>query len=316
MGISAARQKTHVGDWLGKFVNFKKSWPRHLFHHANVETAISILKTGALYSREDALAHGVLQNDIAPEEIVQNQDAAHPYVRLYFRPRTPTQHCIEGIRKPVDYFMGRHGGFLVMLAFRSEDVLTMESTKFSTGNMQSPYSRILDGDAGFDELDFAGIYHDKPYPSDDEKRKRCAEVLSQSPLDIATTLAAIIVRTDADAATMRFLLTCEGLGHMLPLVKKSQGTGIFFNEYTALEFVDTAPGRISFKLKGTKSTGDIQTVLTVFDAANTPDNLVTQELRPNHPYYTEHNLPAGSYRLLIKLEGCYAHESLAHLVPK
>lgn len=310
MGISKERHQAHVAEWQGKFANYKKKWPKFLFHHASIENAIGVLKNGGLLSRNAAEASGSLQNDIAPEEIIQNRDAAHGYARLYFRPRTPTQFHIEGIRKPSNYYKGKHAGFLVMLAFDSENVLTMPSTQFSTCNMQSPYSQVLNGDDGFDELDFAGIYHDEAYPSDDEKRKRCAEVLAQSPLDLSA-LAAIVVRTDADMATMKFLLAREGLENLVPKVKRSLGTGVFFHNYTAVQFVDSAPGRVSFKLKTTRSPGNIHTEVTAInDMTGESYALVSQELKPDTNYYTTHSLSEGYYRLHFSLEGCYAHESI------
>ena len=106
-----------------------------------------------------------------------------------------------------------------MLVFNSEAVLTKESTQFSCGNMQSSYSNVYDGDAGFNNLEFTGIYHDEAYPSDDQKRQRCAEVLAESPMGIADTLSAIVVRTDADVNTMKYLLNREGLAHLVALVK-------------------------------------------------------------------------------------------------
>ncbi|WP_449046018.1 DarT ssDNA thymidine ADP-ribosyltransferase family protein [Paracoccus versutus] len=315
MGISAARHRRHVAEWTARFSNYKQKWPKHLFRHEPVESALSILRTGVLMSRSAACALGPLANDIAPADIIQNRDDAHSCVRLYFRPRTPTQFHIEGIRKSADFYKGKHAGFLVMLAFDAEAVLTLPGTKFSTGNMQSPYSSVLDGDVGFDSLDFSGIYHDEAYPSADEKRKRCAEVLVGNPLEIASNLSAIIVRTDADMATMKYLLTREGLGHYIPLIKKSDGTGVFFHNFTAVQYVDSAPGRISFQLRWTKDGADIQTELNVSDSAGRAINLFTGPLKPLTAYYTHHGLVAANYRVNFKLEGFFAHESVLALTP-
>lgn len=316
MGISSVRHKAHVNEWGAKFSNYKQKWPNYLFRHEPVENALAVLKAGILLSRQDAVNNGILQNDIAPADIIQNRDIAYSNVRLYFRPRTPTQYHIEGIRKPADFYMGKHAGFLVMLVFNAEAVLTRESTRFSCGNMQSPSSHVYDGDAGFDNLDFKGIYHDEAYPTDNQKRQRCAEVLAESPLNIQKTLSAIVVRTDADANTMKYLLNREGLTHMCSLVRKSEGTGVFFQRFTAIQYVDTAPGRINYKLKGSASAGDIQTVLTAYDDANNLYyNLYSGGLKPYQPYFTPHNLPAGLYSLAFSLEGCFAHESLVNLLP-
>lgn len=167
---------------------------------------------------------------------------------------------------------------------------------------------------GFDALDFAGIYHDQAYPTDDEKRKRCAEILAESPLNLDHTLKFLVVRTDADVATLKFLLIREGLAQLVPKIRKSHSTGVFFERYTAVEFVDTAPGRINFRLKGTCSTGDIKTELTIFDDLNDVQHtLYSGDLSPLKKYYVEHQLPAGSYRIVFGLEDCFAHESIVHL---
>jgi len=316
MGISTPCHKAHVDEWCAKFSNYKSKWPNHLFRHEPVGNAIVILKAGVLTSRQEAVNNGTLQNDIAPIDIIQNRDDVYSKVRLYFRPRTPTQYHIEGIRKPADFYMEKHAGFLVMLVFNSEAVLTKKSTQFSCGNMQSPNSNIYDGDAGFRNLDFTGTYHDEAYPSDDQKRQRCAEVLAESPMRISDSLSAIVVRTDADYNTMKYLLNREGLTHLVPLVQKSEGTGVFFQRFTAVQYVDTAPGRINYKLKGTASAGDIQTIITVYsDASDTQYNLYSGELRPYQSYFTPHNLPAGDYRLSFTLEGCFAYENLVSLQP-
>lgn len=316
MGISNARHRAHVDEWCAKFSNYKKKWPNFLFRHEPVENTLAVLKSGVLTSRQDAINNNWMQNDIAPADIIQNRDDACAKVRLYFRPRTPTQYHIEGIRKPADFYGEKHAGFLVMLVFNSEAVLTKKSTQFSCGNMQSPYSQVYDGDAGFDNLDFAGTYHDEAYPTDTQKRQRCAEVLAESPLILQETLSAIVVRTDADVSTIKYLLNREGLTHFVPLIRKSEGTGVFFQRFTAIQYVDTAPGRINYKLKGTESAGDIQTELTAFDDANNLScNLYSGGLKPYQAYFTTHNLPAGTYRLMFRLEGCFAHESLVNLVP-
>lgn len=314
MGITNARHLQHINTWKEKFQNYKLAWIKNLFRHEPVESAIRILAAGQLLSRAAASATDSIQNDIAPDDIIQNRDDAHEYVRLYFRPRTPTQYHIEGIRKPADYYMGRHGGFLVMMVFNGASVLTLPEARFSTANMQSPYSVILDGDDGFDQLDFAGIYHDEAYPSDDQRKKRCAEVLLSEPLSIRPHLSALVVRTDADMATLKYLLSRENLDDLIPLVRKSDGSGIFFNFYTAVKYVDPAPGRYNFELAPTKSGIEVDAEVYAYnDSSGEKFRIFKGSLKPITKYYTTHKLPAGEYRLLFKLEGCYAHESKVFL---
>lgn len=309
VGISTERFDRHQASWTSRFTNYKAKWPKYLFRHEPIEGALGVLTSGRLLSRNSATAEDCIANDIAPTEIIGNRDVAHNFARLYFRPRTPTQFHIEGIRKPADYYRGRHGGLLVMLAFDAKSVLTMPSTKFSDGNMQSGASSVLDGDVGFDSLDFLGIYHDEANPTDDQKRKRCAEVLAESPLHVAENLSAIVVRTDADATTVKYLLDQRGLSHFAAIVKKSEGIGVFFHHYTALQFVDFAPNKIRFKLASTRSGNSVDVRIS----AKTPDGSDVQifngSLKPLTPYFVNHTLPSGVNTITFHLEGCFAYSS-------
>lgn len=316
MGIGAELHRLHVAEWDKRFQNYKRSWIKYLFRHEPIENAIAILKSGELLSRSMASQNTALVKDIAPVDIIQTREDAHDFVRLYFRPRTPTQFHIEGIRKEVDYYKNCHGGFLVMMAFDAESVLSMESTCFSSGNMQSAASIIKYGESGFKDLDFSGIYHDEYSPSDDQRRKRCAEVLVQSPLTIQHNLAALIVRTDADVATLKHLLIKENLNFLLPLIRKSDGSGVFFHNYTAVKYIDTAPGRINFELAPTKNGTKIHVKSIAKNVASGIEYpLFTGELDPMKRYYTSHACPQGDYVLTFHLEECFAHESLVTLSP-
>jgi hypothetical protein len=102
MGLIAADIERHIGHWeeaLAKTQrNYRDKWPSRLFHHAALENAISVLTSGQLLSRNDAQAHGF--TDVAAQAVVNTNHHAHGFSRLYFRPRTPTQFHIEGIRRP------------------------------------------------------------------------------------------------------------------------------------------------------------------------------------------------------------------------
>ncbi|MEX0943642.1 MAG: DarT ssDNA thymidine ADP-ribosyltransferase family protein [Pseudomonadales bacterium] len=275
---------------------------------------MAILARGSLLSRMHAEEEGVVENDIAPQDIIDNRSDAHSRVRLYFRPRTPTQFHIEGIRKPKDFYQGKHAGFLVMLVLDAEALLTQPETQFSCGNMQSHASKVYSDDAGFDQLEFSGIYHDEAYPSPDQILQRCAEVLSASPLSLENTLKHIIVRTDADVQTLNFRLDDLGLAHLLGKVRKAQGAGVFFNYYTALDFIDSEPSRIAFGVKESLSGANIDIRMRVSGVDDGRERtLFDTSIESLKRYYFEHDLPAGTYRVRVDLEGCLAHESVIEL---
>jgi len=141
MALSESLVAEHIACWEARLANplygHRGKWPARLFHHALIENAVSILKSGCLLSRSGSNNIRVL--DIADQEIVSGRDRAHDFARFYFRPRTPTQFHVEGIRKAGDFYRGdnrTHAPVLVMFVFDAKAVLTRYGTRFSNSNMQ------------------------------------------------------------------------------------------------------------------------------------------------------------------------------------
>lgn len=142
MGLSEQTITSHINTWKLRYKNsFREQWPAHLFRHEPLENAVTIIKTGALLSRNDAT--GLIVNDIAPENIINARDVAHSSARLYFRPQSPTQFRIEGIRKPHEYIEGKHAPVLILFVFDAKTILTQDGVRFSNGNMQAGRSDVL-----------------------------------------------------------------------------------------------------------------------------------------------------------------------------
>lgn len=121
MALSDGKIGAHIVAWEAKLrptlYSHRRHWPSRLFRHEPLENIVKVLGTGQLLSRNDASAAGEIANDIAPEEIIAANPQAYEHVRLYFRPKTPTQYHIEGIREPCDFFMGKHAPVLYMMVF-------------------------------------------------------------------------------------------------------------------------------------------------------------------------------------------------------
>src|SRR4051812_18287056 len=92
--------------WLGKP---QKIWLKYSFHFTDVRNAAKILEQGVILSRarlESANADFV---DIASSEVIQmTAGNVKDHVRLYFRPRTPTQFRMEGIRPRSEIWKQSH----------------------------------------------------------------------------------------------------------------------------------------------------------------------------------------------------------------
>lgn len=78
----------------------RKYWADYLFHFSDMKNIVKILESGTLYSRNNAIKKGLMVNDNASHEVInQTDDYIHDQVRFYFRPMTPTQYNNEGLKE-------------------------------------------------------------------------------------------------------------------------------------------------------------------------------------------------------------------------
>ena len=136
-------------------------WPNWLFRSDHVENAANILNDGRLLSRFQAEDAGVIIKDSgSPYHVRQLDDQHRRYVRLYFRPRTPTQYANEGFRPANEIQYDAHMPVPVYLLF-SSSLLAEEGVCFSKGRLM--WSTEIGGSFDFLRgMNFANIYHDGP----------------------------------------------------------------------------------------------------------------------------------------------------------
>ncbi|NOK63725.1 MAG: DUF4433 domain-containing protein [Chloroflexi bacterium AL-W] len=92
------RIERHIEEWSVRLGN-RKWWPKYIYHFTDVNNAVQIITTGYLYSHAECEKQGIMVVDNASPEIINQTRLDYlNYVRLYFRPRTPTQYRNEGIR--------------------------------------------------------------------------------------------------------------------------------------------------------------------------------------------------------------------------
>ena len=121
--------------WIGPA---RRWWPRYLFHCTDILNVVNVVKSGELLSREQAKQSGNLRVDIAGPDIIDHTDAEwQDYVRLYFRPRTPTQYRNEGFRPVSALELGAHCPVPVYLLFDAYQVLSRQDSLFTEGNLDS-----------------------------------------------------------------------------------------------------------------------------------------------------------------------------------
>lgn len=181
-------------------------WPKFVFHYSALQNVVSILKTGFVYSRNAAASQNLLQVDGASQSVLSHtSDTYKGYVRLYFRPKTPTQYSNEGIRPKGSLTHGAHCPVPVMLLFDARDILTRSTTQFSQGSLagNSP-GRIGSKGAFFERLPFSDIYHNASLPyyrKNEIKSRRHAEVIVPGQLNLEA-LKFIWCRSEAEKETL------------------------------------------------------------------------------------------------------------------
>lgn len=238
MSLSLSFLNAHIAEWErilnGPVYSHRAKWPSRLFHHTAIENAERILRSRTLLSRDDF--ENCRSLDVAGTEVIQSRSRAHRFARLYFRPRTPTQFHIEGIRRLDEYYQGAHAPVLVMLVFDARMVLTLDEVRFSNANMQSDWTTDDDTEDFFREIDWASVYHEGPARDRSIFSRRCAEVLVPSPHPIGNTLQWIYCRSAAERTMLLHALGSHGRRWAQRIVI-SDDIRVFEKKYTYVEDV-------------------------------------------------------------------------------
>ena len=225
-------------------------WPKFVFHYTDLQNISSILQTGFLFSRNEAIHRNCLRADVASQSVLKTTpDKFKDYVRLYFRPKTPTQFCNEGIRPPEKLYYGAHCPIPVMLLFDAQDVLTRYTTRFSNGSLARRSPIDIGGKASFFEnLPFRDIYHNSSL-REDEKRlivaRRHAEVIVPNRLDLKS-LRYIWCRSQAEKETLVSLLSHDQLTKWAHNIFHGKKYDLFFCRWSYVDRADVANTGVKF----------------------------------------------------------------------
>lgn len=77
----------------------KKAWLNYCYHFSHVENIISILEDGQLLARSEVIQLNKMVSNNASEEIINRTHSKYKeFVRMYFRPQSPTQYHNEGFK--------------------------------------------------------------------------------------------------------------------------------------------------------------------------------------------------------------------------
>jgi hypothetical protein len=309
MGLSQAFLNQHIAEWEqrlhGQYYAHRERWPSRLFHHTPIENAVAIIRRGALLSRNDSIGRA---RDIAAAGVIDASTRAHRYARLYFRPRTPTQYHVEGIRRPHECRFGEatHAPILIMFVFDARRILTIEGTQFSHENMQT--GAIEQGtEEFFRQIPFEKVYHEGGTSGDPSiTRHRCAEVLAPSPLILDGALQWIYCRSHAEKETLLYDLGADAAGWEQRIVI-SDDLRVFEKRFPFVETVSISQSGIIF---GLSSRFDLENISVRLEVTNQSDGTKhrfsndSMAARPpgKKTWWFEADLVAGFYHVEVWLE--------------
>ncbi len=269
MPISDQLASSHIAAWEEKLktqisYSYRSLWPQFLFRHERVENAARILIDGNLLSRNGANGLGAI--DIAAQNVIQTRDDAHKYARLYFRPKTPTQFSVEGIKKADELRQGEenaHAPVLVMFIFYAKKVITLPGVGFSNGNMQSQVTQFGFDETFFKNIPFQDVYHEGPFgPDTSIKRSRCAEVLAPSPMPLSNGLAGILCRSTAERRTLIHLLNNQS-NLWKDKIKVFTKPGIFQSDWAYVYTVNLATNELELVLHPRKDSRHVDVTVSI-----------------------------------------------------
>ncbi len=317
MALSEEFVAQHIRRWeetlTTQFYSYRRGWPSRLFHHAPLENAALILREGVLRSRNDP--NNRKQRDVAAPGVIDNRAQAHSRVRLYFRPKTPTQYNIEGIRKTGECPNGEetHAPVLVMFVLDARSVLTRGDVLVSDQNMQRAAAVAAATEEHFSRIPFEKVYHEGGFGGDDSiKYYRCAEVLPTSPLPLDGCLREVCFRSEPERETLLTMLG-DARAKWAPLCHVSDTLKVFEKRFTFVEAIELTNEGVVFALNHRWDRGKIDIRIRAWDEH---DRLVLDFYNAAHDakpatggrWIFKRALSDGLYRVTVHLESHLAFQ--------
>ena len=225
-------------------------WPACLFHCTDITNVVSILRQGEIVSRNRITAAGQLPMDIASPDVIEGTDSRWPgYVRLYFRPKTPTQYNNEGFRPVGQLALNSHCPVPVYLIFDALAVLSRTDSWFSDGNLGSANANVYEDVSFLEQIPFDLVYHDTRFDRSERDQvvhHRNAEVLVPQRMGLES-LRYIGCRSDAEYKTLLHLLPPGTRFRWVDKLGVRPNLQLFNRKWTFVEEVDTNTDKIVFR---------------------------------------------------------------------
>jgi hypothetical protein len=255
-------------DWVKR--SERRPWPQFLFHYTHILNAVSILTEGQLLSRQGTEERQKLSVSSGSSAVLAATDSdVKSCVRLYFRPQTPTQFNVEGVKSTATLAQSRfpdaHCPVPVFILFDSAQLLSRSDCWFSDGNLGSSKAERLSTAADLAALPWDRIYHVGQFDpqKEDITFRRSAEVAIEGTLDL-DSLGYIYCRSEAEKETLLHLLPPDVRRKYRNRIVATSRANLFFRRHTFVENARLFANRAEFDfLPETASPGPFRIVVKV-----------------------------------------------------
>ncbi|WP_125582801.1 DarT ssDNA thymidine ADP-ribosyltransferase family protein [Levilactobacillus cerevisiae] len=227
--LTSGKIRTGLSAWQQKWI------PRFAYHFTDILNAVSILKMRRLLARDFAESQQIMVNDNAGGDVIAGTpDEVGGFVRLYFRPKTPTQFHNEGFQ--VEKNRQEYGAdcpIPVFFLFDLPSLLSQPDVQFTAQSLAKHHTiPKYQTPEEFSQLPFDKIFHDRailpPVNRDDIIPFRQAEIIVPKQLGLET-LRHIFVRSIAEKETLQNLLHDKDIYDFDELIQVRGGNYFYMN---------------------------------------------------------------------------------------
>jgi hypothetical protein len=246
LAIGAFFDELASQPWLGFQ---RRLWPQFFFHVTDAHNAAAILSSGRLMCRSRAEREGWMRTDNASAEILtQSPPWLFDFVRLYFRPRTPTFWNNEGMRPLRFRAMGAHCPVPIALLFEAKEIAGQTGVQFSDGNLASVAARRGADLAFLRSLDFRDVYHNFQMMPEDKVRltaRRQAEIIVPGQLGL-DALRWVVARSGPELTTLLALLEETTWSRESAMYEFRVHSSLFHCRWSYIERIDLIGNQVRF----------------------------------------------------------------------
>lgn len=224
--------------WLG---SIRTHWIKYAFHYTDIRNTVEILIANKLLCRAELEEKGIMPVDNASQTVIlQTEKLIKNFIRLYFRPKTPTQYRNEGVRPVGKRWEDSHCPVPIFFLFDLKTILIKDDSQFSQGNLAKfGFQGLCSTAEELKTFEFKKIFHTGSFSQserDDIIFHRNAEIVIPKELDLSA-LKFIVCRSPAEKQTLLNLLPKDVFKKWSPKIFIDTKGTLFERKWTYIQSV-------------------------------------------------------------------------------